>query len=472
MFEKIKSLLQKIIFYRHKWAIYSVILIGITAITATAFYPRTTLRMAAHTSVKKMLHEKGEVNPEFKNSSYYKLQKDFEEEGIKLEYITQSDNEHEKSSLEFLISQPDKVDFASYLNLGAELPKKITDQYRSIGVFSTQPIYFITKSENSNIHYLKDLKGKKITFWTSPEGSKNPPFTINGDKASIYSSDLILEQIFAQAGVTPTNSKLLNTWPNPISMSQDWDVIIALSPPNKDGGDAYSKDIYDAVINNKVHFIEFSDVDSLVKHLPHLKVVRVTQSLINSQNAIPRNDFKTIGYTQSYFVNKNLDPSLVLIMAEVIQNIASKPNNFRNKNEYPNFSTLEMFPPHEVAQKYYREGDNSFLGNYFSPTFKAFIEKLLLILGPVFLVIYPIVTLVPEVVRQYCMRKIAHWYEKIYAIEREIEAGIVDSNLLTQQFEELDKDLREFKFPFIHEHIVQQIYIAREHIKMIKEKLN
>jgi len=438
-------------------------------LTAIISYPKTSLTMAAHTGIHKMLDEYGRVLPEYRGSFAYKVQKKLEEDGINLKFVTQDSNDAEKSQLEFLVSSP-KIDFTTYGNFGGKLPDSVVQEFNSIGITRVEPMYFFVKN-NTNIRLVKDLQGKKIAFWTSPEGSKHPAFTKGGDKASPYSDDLFLEQIFQLAGVTPENSILMNTWPKPLSFEQDWDIAIAPILPPKKQVDTMSSDMHQALLDHKISFLQFDDLEALSRNLPQYKIVEIPKSLFIPQKNIPPQDFKTLGVTSSVFIHKNLDSSLVLILADAIKNLYDKPTVLSKKGEFPNFSSVESFPSNKVAEKFYREGDSSILKKYFSPTLAAFIEKLVFILAPLFLVIYPLMTFLPKALSNYCQSKVTNYYKEINVIEEALKSDITDHQMIQVRLDQLDRELRDLKLPLIHDQFVQEIFIVREHIEMIKRKL-
>ena len=46
-----------------------------------------------------------------------------------------------------------------------------------------------------------------------------------------------------------------------------------------------------------------------------------------------------------------------------------------------------------------------------------------------------------------------------------------DHGVIQVRLDQLDKELGDLKLPLIHDQFVQEIFIVREHIEMIKRKL-
>ena len=459
------------ILIKYKYALYFFITAIPLAFFSVFFYPKTELTIAVTDKTMKMLDESGRIRKEHEESMYYILQEKLDKQGIALKFKAEANDESAKPLLEFLVNDP-TIDFTFAKNWGGKLSSEESKKALSLGATRVTPFYFIVKNNTSDIKLIKDLKGKKIAFWSSPEGKKNPVFTIGGDKATEYSSDIYLEKVFKIAGVTAENSKLMNYWPKKISATDDWDVLLAGNTPTIKESSSMNENIYKSLLKNEIKFLEFDDIEAISKNLPQTKLLQIQQSLLEPENNYPRQSFRTLGITTSAFVNKNMDPSHILILSEVLKDMYEKPGKFSQKNEYPNFSAIEMFEPSTVAEKFYKEGENSILKNYFPPVFSAFIAKLLFILAPIFFVIIPLTTIFPDTLKKYFQMKINKYYEEIYSIEKSLEDNdISDHKLIKLRLDHLDEQVRNTKFPLVHDDFVQQIFIVREHIVMIHKKI-
>jgi hypothetical protein len=469
--KNILNILNLNLFIKYKYFLYFFIIAIPLAFLSIFFYPKTELIVAVSKKTMEKLDENGKVRKEEQENIYYTLQEKLEKQGIKLIFKAEDKVEHAKPLLKFLVDDP-AIDFTISKNWGGKLSVEESKKALSLGAIRCSPFYFIVKKNNKDIRLIKDLKGKKIAFWSSPEGKKNPVFTKGGDKATEYSSDILLENIFKIAGVTEENSQLINYWPNNISANDDWDIFISSSIPLKHDLKKYKQDFYNALLDREIKFLELEDIEGLSKNLPQTKLIQVPKSLFEPENNFPSQSFKTLGLTTSVFINKNLDPSHILILSEVLKEMFDKPGKFSQKNEYPNFSATEIFEPSTVAEKFYKEGENSFLKSYFPPVFSAFLAKLLFVLAPIFFIIIPLTTISPAILKKYFQMKINKYYEEIYSIEKSLEdSTISDHKFIKLRLDRLDDQVRSDQFSLVHDDFVQQIFIVREHIAMIHKKI-
>jgi len=457
---------------QYKIIIYSCFIIASVSILSLFLYPKTELTIAIPNSTLKTIDEYGRVKKEHDKSRYYILQNKLEEKGIKLNFKAQDSDDNAKPLAEFLINNTEQIDITFSNNWGGKLTEDESKKALSLGAISVSPFSFLIKAKINNINLIKDLKGKKIAFWSSPEGKKNPVFTIGGDKAAEYSSDIFLEKLFKIAGVTAENSKLMNMWPNKSTSTDDWDILLTSTIPTKNGSLSIDADIYKALLKKEIRFLEFKDIEAAHKNLPHTKLLEIPNSLFDPENNFPSESFKTLGITTSVFARRDLDPSLVLILSEVLKEMYGKAGRFSIKNEYPNFTAIEIFEPSNVAEKFYREGESSIFRKYFPPIFSALITKLFFVLAPIFFILIPLTTFFPGALKKYFQMRINKYYEEIYSIEKILENNdITQHKTIKTRLDLLDEKVRSIKFPLLQEEFVQQIFIVREHIVLIQRKL-
>ena len=226
------------------------------------------------------------------------------------------------------------------------------------------------------------------------------------------------------------------------------------------------------MLDREITFLELKDIEGVNNNLPQTKLLLIPESSFQPENNFPSQSFRTLGITTSVFINKNMDPSHILILSEVLKELYEKPGKYSKKNEYPNFSAVEMFEPSVVAEKFYKEGENSFLKKYFSPVFSAFIAKLLFVFAPIFFIIIPLTTIFPGMLKKYFQMKLNKYYEEIYSIEKSLDYNVIfDYKLIKLRLDNLDEQVRNAKFSLVHEDFVQQIFIVREHIVLIHKKI-
>ncbi len=387
--------------------------------------------------------------------------------GVKLEYRFQKDAAEALELLEWATLNPE-IDFVLHPETGASPPADVTARFRSIGTIDRGLSYFYAR-DGVDVKNLRDLKGKKIIIWTSPEGKLEKPFAKKGFVPSIYSTDWILHQLFRAVAVTPENSTIINAWPKPITYDMEWDVMITSTAiPSVN---SRSNQMRSEILNGKLKLANIRDIQALEKRTPYETYV-LPESTLSVQANIPPGDMRFLSTYESAAVKKDLDPSLVLILSEALQKIVSSKLSRRAKNEFPNFATQGMFEPHPVAVRFYREG-KPFLATYVSPGFATFLMKLALVLIPLLTILWPITNLIPKIYAFYVKHKITRWYVDLELIDKSFELADAETRKqYLQTIEDIRQGIAEMRLPIMHTHYVQELFAARAHVELIKRKIN
>ena len=387
--------------------------------------------------------------------------------GVKLEYRYQTDEAKQLPLLEWATLNSE-IDFVLHEETGASLPADVTARFRSIGTIDRDLWYFYAR-DGVDVKNLRDLKGKKIIIWTSPEGKAEKPFAKKDFVPSIYSSDWVLHHLFRLVGVTPENSSIINAWPGPVTYDMEWDVMI--SPTAIPSVNSRSNQMRSEILSGKLKLANIRDIQSLGKRTPY-ETYPLPESTLSLPANIPPSDMRFLSSYKSAAIKKNLDPSLVLILSEALQKIVSSKLSRRAKNEFPNFDSQGMFEPHPVAVRFYREG-KPFLATYVSPGFATFLMKLALVLIPLLTILWPITNLIPKIYAFYVKHKITRWYVDLELIDKSYaQADAETRKHYLQTIEDIRKGIAEMRLPIMHTHYVQELFAARAHVELIKRKIN
>jgi len=394
-----------------------------------------------------------------------KLRQSLEKQGIKLNIITQSNPDTEVPDLEYM-NEHSNIDFVIEGNYGGKFDREVLEKFESIGTIENFPVFFFVKTNsNLNIKKLKDLQGKKLMFWSTPEGKNN---FADDQNPNAFSSDTLLKNIFTELGINNKNSKIVNVYPKTIDMNMDWDVLITNQMPDFDDETLHlSKEFKDG----KISFLEFEDISGIQKKLPHLQVKTISASSYDPSKNIPKQDIHYLTTTYSILIRKDLDRNLIFALTQAAKDSFSEASFLSEKNEFPNFQRSEAFEPSESAEEFYKEG-KPLLYKYLPQNIASFLTKLLIIFIPIVTIVLPIYEFFPHLYEMYVKHKINHWYHYLDEIEREFRYSNKERlQELLIKIDEIDKKIAEMKLPLMHSHHANYIYDLKDHVKSIQNKV-
>lgn len=453
-----------------KWKILLVIaLIGIVYASLYAIYPKSEIVMGIQT--RNIDEATGKPKKTYKE--YYELRDYLAQKGVDLKFTTQKEigrnEKEEKSNLDFLIEGKTTADFVLAENTGTKISEDVKAKFSTLGAVEYKPILLYKRKGDKRIEYAKDLVGKKIILWSSPEGNAKAIESYLERQASPYSNDYVIQEVFKSFGITSNNTKLINAWPNKISLNTDWDVWIALSLPRKES--SISNEMFDALEEEKIEFLELKNVLGLARNLRYLKPLVIPASTFSIIKNSPSTDIHTLGINTDVIVRNDLDSGLVLTLAEAVQAVFSAPNKLWEKNEFPNFSQYSQFDPNEIAKDYYRNGP-PFLKKYLPLNLSTLITKLIIIFLPVITILWPLFHFIPQIYGFFVKRRISKWYKELEMVENNyFKANKADKKEFLHSIDEIEQGIRDLKIPFLHDKYIQELFDARVHIELIKQKI-
>lgn|GEM_PF-936667 len=401
------------------------------------------------------------------NGRYKTIQDHLNTYGVKLEYRVQHDKSNELPLIEWAVKNPE-IDFVFHLETGGQPTDEVTSLFRSAGAIRRTLLYFYVRN-GVEIKNLRDLRGKKIIFFSPPHSGETPASSKRFFLPSIYSSGWVYYQVFLASGVSPKNSKIINAWPEPITAKMDWDVMITrlgIPPANSKTNQTHSE-----ILRGDIKIANIRDIQAISAWRAAYDTYNLGESSLSIVNNFPPEDVRLLTIYESVAVKKDLDPSLTLILAEALKEIYSEKRPTAEKNEFPNFSVQGMFEPHPVAQNFYNNG-KPFLTNYVSPGLATFLMKLALIFIPLLTILWPIASLFPRTYAFYVKNKIARWYVDIELIEKSF--AHVDSDtrkLYLQKIDTIHKRLAELRLPIMHKLYAKDLFTARQDVDSIRNKI-
>ena len=425
--------------------------------------------------------------------------------GIELK-LKRKEASSETDPISFLY-EDSQIDFIMHGNFRHIKVKEIS----SLGVVSRSPILFFKNPKSlraKKIKNIDDLHDSKIIVFSYP--IKNPyvsklPFYENViDIAGNPYTTLSMLDRMPPLWIEPFGSRQTQyandvkvMWPDlrkaenfvealdliKASLNDsDWDVLVMLDPID----DSFQRAL---IVNNLLEFFQFEDIASFVQRNKNYSLYTYPKSSYSymifrdwkENKVIPPKDIQLLTYTNSISVKSNLDTSLIELLADAVEKTA-KAQSYRDLhiglgflgsdiNEFPKFSSEDTFYPNPIAKRYYRDGPG-FLSEILTPTTASFLKTIALILIPLLTFIYPVARITPKLYSNYIKNQIYLWYKKLEILETSFKNESITKENFLSELSTLENELSKFKIPFLYSYFVQDLYIAREHLELISNKIN
>jgi len=314
----------------------------------------------------------------------------------------------------------------------------------SLGTMFFEPFWFFSRVEAGP--RLEGLRGKPLSI--GPEGSGTRALTQQIMTLNHIPPDFaeFLALSDQQAG-----EALLSGQIDAATLVTSWDSPV----------------VRQLLASSDVSVVGFQRPDAYVALNPYLTKLRLPAGVGNMATNRPPVDVDLVAPKVSLIVRRDLHPAIQYLLLEAAAEIHSSPDIFQQFGRFPAAERGDL-PLSEHAQQFYKAGI-PFLQHHLPFWLAVFASRLLVVLIPLIALVYPVLSLAPQLYLWYVRRRIHRLYGELRLIEYELEsrggAATGDSLAQLQQWDGRAKQLR------IPVEFVPALYSLRMHIALTRNQL-
>ncbi|MDH4130696.1 MAG: ABC transporter substrate-binding protein [Gemmatimonadota bacterium] len=208
--------------------------------------------------------------------------------------------------------------------------------------------------------------------------------------------------------------------------------------------------------------------DAYVALFPSLSKVILPTGVADLAKNIPPVDVQLLAAESNLLVHRDLHPALQYLLLEAASEIHGGPDVFHPSGRFPAPGTINL-PLSDQARTYYKSG-RPFTYRYLPFWMAGLAEKLLILLIPLFAVVFPLASILPRLFAVVTERRIFGLYRELKLVERELELPGADAEVirLEAELEELDHRANHLWVPLSY---AQRLFILKSHILLARERV-
>lgn len=322
------------------------------------------------------------------------------------------------------------------------------DNLVSLGSLSYEPLYLFHRADQP-VHLLSGFRGKRLAVGEQGTGT-----------------NVLALELLALNGIKPGG-------PTALLELDDEEAEKELLAGKLDGafmmGDsASSKTMRDLLRHPEITAFNFTQADAYARRIRYLnKLVLLTGSIDFGKN-LPDHDINLLSPTVELIARNDLHPALSDLLLEAATEVHGRAGRYQRQGEFP--APLD----HEYrispdAQRYYESG-KSFLYRYLPFWMAGLLNRILLIIVPMFLVLIPGLKSIPVIYRWRMRLRILRWYRALLTLESDLGPDVTSEKreALLARLDRIELAVNAMKVPAS---FADQFYSLRSHIAIVRTRL-
>ncbi len=218
-----------------------------------------------------------------------------------------------------------------------------------------------------------------------------------------------------------------------------------------------------------IRLMSFSRARAYEARLPYLHRLVLPRGSLDLVRDLPGEDVALVAPTANLVAKESLHPALAYLVLQAAREIHGGPGPFHRIGEFPSPGNVD-FPMSSEAERFYRSGP-PFLQRFLPFWAATLIDRLVVLLLPLFAVALPLFRIIPKLYAWRVRRKVYRWYGELKFLEEEVRSrprGNDASNEI-ERLTEIEDEVSDLRVPlgFAHE-----VYTLRMHIKLVRDLLD
>ncbi len=214
---------------------------------------------------------------------------------------------------------------------------------------------------------------------------------------------------------------------------------------------------------------EYRRADAYVARFPVLDKVILPAGVADLARNIPPSDVPLLAVESNLVARADLHPALQYLLLEAASEIHRSHDVFSPSGRFPAPGTIDL-PLSLQARTYYKSG-RPFVYLYLPLWLAGLAERLLVVIIPLFAVVFPLVSFLPRLFASLTEHRIFVMYRELKLAEQALEATgpVVGLDQMAAMLEDLERRANHLWVPLSYS---QRLFVLKSHIALAREKID
>ena len=217
-----------------------------------------------------------------------------------------------------------------------------------------------------------------------------------------------------------------------------------------------------------VKVMSFAQAEAYQRRFPFLTKLTLPQGVADLVRDYPPHDVTLLAPTANLVVRDDLHPALQSLLLQAATEVHGRAGFFQRAGEFPVYKD-RLLPLSPEAARYFKSGP-PFLQRYLPFWLAVLIDRLIVLLIPVFALLIPLLKIAPALYTWRVRTKVFRCYGELKYLEEDLRLRFEPARLAEYRarLDALDDEARGLRVPL---GFTDLVYTLREHVNLVREAL-
>ncbi len=214
-----------------------------------------------------------------------------------------------------------------------------------------------------------------------------------------------------------------------------------------------------------IKLMSFAQDRAYQRRFPFLTKLTFPQGVADLVRDFPPTDIKVLAPTANLIVRDDLHPALQALLLQAASEVHGKSGFFQDAGEFPSYKD-QMLPLSPEAARYFKSGP-SFLQRYLPFWLAVLVDRLIVMLVPVFVLLIPLLKVAPAIYNWRVRSKVFRIYGELKFLEDDLKNHFDPAKLgdYRSRLDSIDDEASVLHVPL---GFTDLTYTLREHVNLVR----
>jgi len=343
------------------------------------------------------------------------------------------------------LADPDSGVEVAFVQTGVSLPEG-NPGLASLGSIYYEPLWIFYRGR-TDIDTLNLLRGRRIAI--GPDGSGTRTLALQLMRAvGADASNTTFEPLTGSAAATAL-------------VRAQIDAAFFVGTPDQ-------AVVHELIKADGVRLMSLANAEAFTRRFPFLTALTLPRGVLDLAAQLPARDVTLLAATASIVVREDLHPALAFLLLNAATEIHSGAGVLQKQREFPSVRETEI-PLSSEARRYFESG-TPFLRRYLPFWLANLIERMLVLLVPLFAVLVPAFKILPGLFQWRVKSRVFRWYGEIKFLEAELmrNPDAARAPAMLQRLEAIERGVDSTPVPMAY---ADYAYNLRTHLDVVRNRI-